>query len=340
MKKKKQKQKNKKQHQANHRNAQKSTGPKTPQGKTISSRNAIKHGFYARDIILNTNTIKENPREYIMLSESVFNDLRPQGIFQEVLVRRIINCLWRSQRAITAETAHITQQMEKAEEMTAEDFFACVNKVREEEYYGSKYDKGHDLGPGYPPRPQPKPKTDNPDEPDFCDQLRHRRVGPKMLPDPTFLNSIIRYESHLNRQLTQAFKLLEHLQQNPPCDQPDLSRETNPIPSNSINDKQIQRNIDQPLDKCNPPNGWENPIPPPSADNPSDTHSLFCETNPFLRNLLNDRQLQDLIRQTRQPDDPDLTAIHCDPAPTPPPPANDKNETNPISRNSQEDSTV
>ena len=292
---KKKKQKNKTRRHANHRNAQKSTGPKTPHGKAISSRNAIKHGLYARDIILNTNTIKENPREYIMLSESVFHDLRPQGIFQEVLVRRIINCLWRSQRAITAETAHITQQMEKAEEMTAEDFLACVNKVREEEFYGSKYDKGYDLGPGYPPRPQQKPKTENPDEPDFCDQLRLRRVGPQMLPDPTFLNSIIRYEAHLNRQLTQAFKLLEHLQQNAPCDQPDLtladippglSRETNPIPHNSMPDNQMQRNIDQSLDDSVTHSSlWDCP-PGQKGNSPTSRETNPFPYNPHLINIL------------------------------------------------------
>ena len=36
----------------NRRNAKRSTGPSTPEGKAVASRNAIKHGLHACDIIL------------------------------------------------------------------------------------------------------------------------------------------------------------------------------------------------------------------------------------------------------------------------------------------------
>ena len=37
---------------ANRANAQKSTGPRTEEGKAISSQNALKHGVYSRSDIL------------------------------------------------------------------------------------------------------------------------------------------------------------------------------------------------------------------------------------------------------------------------------------------------
>jgi hypothetical protein len=42
-----------KQKAANRRNAKKSTGPKTVEGKAAVSRNAIKHGLHSSHIVLN-----------------------------------------------------------------------------------------------------------------------------------------------------------------------------------------------------------------------------------------------------------------------------------------------
>ncbi len=42
----------KKQEEANRRNSQKSTGPKTPKGKAVVKYNAMKHGILARETLL------------------------------------------------------------------------------------------------------------------------------------------------------------------------------------------------------------------------------------------------------------------------------------------------
>ena len=41
-----------KQAETNRRNAQKSTGPSTPEGKTALRHNAMKHGLLSKDILL------------------------------------------------------------------------------------------------------------------------------------------------------------------------------------------------------------------------------------------------------------------------------------------------
>ncbi|MCH7947339.1 MAG: hypothetical protein IIC66_06015 [candidate division Zixibacteria bacterium] len=100
-----------KQINTNRQNAQKSTGPKTEQGKKNSSQNAISHGFHATDIVIDSPHLKESQTDYDQLIESLFNELKPIGVFQEHLVLKIANCIWRYKRAINAETATINNQL-------------------------------------------------------------------------------------------------------------------------------------------------------------------------------------------------------------------------------------
>ncbi len=41
---------------ANRRNAQKSTGPRTPQGKAAVSQNAVKHGLLAAHVVITSES--------------------------------------------------------------------------------------------------------------------------------------------------------------------------------------------------------------------------------------------------------------------------------------------
>jgi hypothetical protein len=95
----------KKQIAANRQNAQKSTGPTSPEGKAKASKNALKYGFNAKDMILNTPVFNENPAEYEALLDSLYEELKPATALQEYLVRKIANSLWRSRRIPLAETA-------------------------------------------------------------------------------------------------------------------------------------------------------------------------------------------------------------------------------------------
>ena len=117
--------KNEKQTKACRQNAKKSTGPKTESGKAASSQNAVKHGLYAKSIIIDSPQLKENPDEYAELLASLHDELQPQGAMQNHLVRIIADCFWRRQRFMAAETAYIKDQIDdiKPEEIRSHLLF-------------------------------------------------------------------------------------------------------------------------------------------------------------------------------------------------------------------------
>jgi hypothetical protein len=81
--------------EANRINAQKSTGPRTPEGKAIVSQNAITHGLLARAGVLPG----EDEHEFAAHREGLLQQLRPGAPLEEVLAERIVDLSWRLQRA-------------------------------------------------------------------------------------------------------------------------------------------------------------------------------------------------------------------------------------------------
>ena len=79
---------------ANQRNAQRSTGPRTCEGKTIAARNALRHGLLAEDVILDD----EDPHLFEERRDAMCAHLDPRGELEDVLVERIVACAWRLRR--------------------------------------------------------------------------------------------------------------------------------------------------------------------------------------------------------------------------------------------------
>lgn len=96
--------------EANRNNAQASTGPRTPEGKVASSRNAIAHGLTARNILL----AGENPEEFLRLRLSAFAELEPRGVLESELADQIVDTLWRVRRIPLFERALIASLEEAA----------------------------------------------------------------------------------------------------------------------------------------------------------------------------------------------------------------------------------
>ena len=84
-----------KQTKANQLNAEKSTGPKSKEGKAVVSKNAVKHGLLSFDAQLPW----ESAEDIEALNEGLVCTLKPEGELERVLVDRIVSLLWRLRRA-------------------------------------------------------------------------------------------------------------------------------------------------------------------------------------------------------------------------------------------------
>jgi hypothetical protein len=96
-----------KQAQANRRNALKSTGPNTPEGKAVVRYNAIKHGLLSEDVVLVPGEDEAALRE---LGELLREELQPVGELENLLVDRISAAHWRLRRLNRVEAGLFVNQ--------------------------------------------------------------------------------------------------------------------------------------------------------------------------------------------------------------------------------------
>ena len=80
---------------ANRRNAQKSTGPRSRQGKVAISQNAVKHGLLTRQNVISS----ESQADFNLYREQMFAELAPASPMESMLAERIVTLSWRLKRA-------------------------------------------------------------------------------------------------------------------------------------------------------------------------------------------------------------------------------------------------
>src|SRR5262249_50210677 len=90
-----------KQIEANRRNALKSTGPTTPEGKQRSRCNAIRHGLTADTVIAGF----DNSDDYQAFEAAVISDYDAQSAVEREVVLRLASVLWRLRRATGIESS-------------------------------------------------------------------------------------------------------------------------------------------------------------------------------------------------------------------------------------------
>jgi len=86
---------------ANRRNAQHSTGPKTPEGKAASRLNALRHGLTSKQLIL----FDETEEDFDAFFADLVADYAPVDTAESILVERIAVTHWRLRRVWRAEAA-------------------------------------------------------------------------------------------------------------------------------------------------------------------------------------------------------------------------------------------
>jgi hypothetical protein len=97
-----------KQIDANRRNARKSTGPTTEEGKQRSRCNAVRHGLTAETVI----GALEDADDYRAFEAAIIADYDAQSAVERELVLRLASLLWRLRRATAMETGLFEIQAE------------------------------------------------------------------------------------------------------------------------------------------------------------------------------------------------------------------------------------
>ncbi|MBI3207587.1 MAG: hypothetical protein HYZ37_01645 [Candidatus Solibacter usitatus] len=100
------------------KNGAKSHGPITPEGKSASSQNALKHGFTSSIVLLQ----KEDPAELEALTHLYLDRFHPAGDAELLLVQDIASAAWRVRRLLGAETQLLEMEIARSAELLEEEF--------------------------------------------------------------------------------------------------------------------------------------------------------------------------------------------------------------------------
>jgi len=159
---------------ANRRNSQKSTGPKTADGKAVVAQNALKHGLFATLVVINGET----QEDFDMFRGEMLAELVPVGIIESVLAERIVSLAWRLRRA------------EVMERQVIDELIDC-NADRHRSYYGS---------PSSDPRKSP-------------DYLPLGRIATRDWSNSRIIERVLMYERRIEYSIFKVMAELKSLQQ-------------------------------------------------------------------------------------------------------------------------------
>jgi hypothetical protein len=117
----------KRQTAANRRNARRSTGPRTAEGFSASSLNALKHGLRSQLTVIPG----ENEADFRALFDAFAEEAVPESPRDLAAVRKIAVCEWRLRRIAAIETEMFTQALQQPaeEEATIDNIEAVVERL-------------------------------------------------------------------------------------------------------------------------------------------------------------------------------------------------------------------
>ena len=191
--------------EANRRNAGKSTGPVTEEGKQRSRCNAVRHGLTAETVI----GAREDAEDYKAFEAAIIADYDAQSAVERELVLRLATVLWRLRRATTMETGYLRElrQSRQTEPKPQEIIYARfgVDAVDAESHRSS-----HGMTNGTEAQPSLGPNSVDP-------ATDLARCFLRLANLPNFaLDRLSRYEATLWRQAGQILFALDALDRRKP----------------------------------------------------------------------------------------------------------------------------
>ena len=188
---------------ANRRNAQKSTGPRTPEGKAAVAENALCHGLRSERVVI----FDESVEELAAFAAGIHAALAPADKYEAALVDRIVHIEWRLRRVWRLEAAAIDDAS------AAADRERLVRGVMTR--MGDDWVLEHNTLPSEAAKAAWRTRIAGWSDRELRDHAARKHIavephGPALWPQP--LGAMARYEAALERQLHRATQTLERRQ--------------------------------------------------------------------------------------------------------------------------------
>ena len=189
--------------EANRRNALKSTGPKTSEGKAAVAGNALSHGLRSERVII----FDESAEELAAFAAGIRAALAPADEYEAALVDRIVHIEWRLQRVWRIEAAAIDAAS------AAADRDRLTRRVAER--MDDEWVLEHNTLPPAAAKEMQRKRLANWSDGKLRDHAASKDIeiepqGPALW--PAQLGPMARYEAALERQLHRATQTLERRQ--------------------------------------------------------------------------------------------------------------------------------
>ena len=197
--------------QANRRNAAKSTGPITPEGKTRSRRNAVRHGLTAETVI----GALEDADDYKVFEAAIIADYDAQSAVERELVLRLASALWRLRRATAMETGLFAIEADHLSGAISEH--RLQPPARDVVYALFRSDRGGNDATATARLPTLSATIPPEEEPDGDPSHHLAQCFLRLADLPTYpLDRLSRYEYTLWRQVAQILFALDNLNRRKP----------------------------------------------------------------------------------------------------------------------------
>jgi hypothetical protein len=167
-------------------NAMKCTGPRTPEGKAVARLNALKHGFFACDVV---NPELDGPlraEQFNSILDALLDEFQPQSARERILIDEVAACCWRIRRLLRYECRETwldedAYRRNAATERPTESLLATMGY----DHYGVRRRTAR--------------------------KLRRSGLDAFTLPSYSDVDKIVRFERSVKRNLFRALDLLERI---------------------------------------------------------------------------------------------------------------------------------